>query len=239
MKNKYSQLIFSKSGNLFLLAAFLLGIGLFPNPLEAARVDKAANQANYLPGDTVTWNLVVQPGDATTSQAYTNDFTTLPAWTNQATGWGSWMITGGALHYGNGADPTMSSFPQFINTAGPMVGDAEYLYDTMIPPLSLSPDEDSVLIFRNISCQTYFMIRLDHYQNTDTCNANTSSALFLTRLPPRERPAAKPHSRPWPATPPSPACRKALGTRSGCGFAAITFTRKPGPGEPRNRPDGC
>ncbi|HEY5038513.1 MAG TPA: hypothetical protein VIJ93_05510, partial [bacterium] len=164
--------------------ALWTAIAMF-QPAQAASVLKSTNQTTYQRGDTVTWNLVVQPGTAPAQQAYTNDFTSLPAgWTDQSLGWASWSINGGALWYGPGTSPGLNQFPQFINTGGPMVGDAEYLYDTMIPPISQGPDEDSVLVFRNISCQTYFMVRLDHFQMNDTCAANSSSALFFDKITP-------------------------------------------------------
>jgi hypothetical protein len=80
---------------------------------------------------------------------------------------------------------SIGDYPQYINT-GVVVGDAEFSYDTQIPSIGCQPQEDSVLIFRNIACNRYFMIRLDHFLGKDGCAAdgNDRSKLFYDKTTP-------------------------------------------------------
>ena len=146
---------------------------------DAATVVKTTNEQSYLPGNAITWTLVVEPGDAPSAVTFQNSLTggiNASIWQSQATGWtgGAWSSGANGFSYGpsNSGTAGGSGYPQLVSTgtAGATVGpNAEYVYQTMIPSYGSGGDDDSVFIFRNVNCQQYFNIRLDAYTLGSTC----------------------------------------------------------------------
>jgi hypothetical protein len=151
-----------------LLGYLALPFQAFSQTSNAGKIFKSVNPTTATVGDTVTWTLVTQSAPATVGDLYSSGTTWGGAWTNQVAGTYSWGVSNSALWYGGGACVTEADFPQYINS-GVTVGDAEFYYETLIPPIACQPLEDSVLIFRNVACNRFFLMRLDHYQGSDGC----------------------------------------------------------------------
>jgi hypothetical protein len=169
----------------YLITAFIIlvvahGVGTY-----GSEIFESVNPSVAAVGDTVTWSIVAQAGPVTISDLYSSGTTWGGSWWNQVTGNSSWGVTDGALWYGAGNCASEAAFPQYISGVT-VSGDVEFTYDTIIPPIACQPLEDSVLIFRNVACNRYFLMRLDHYQGADGCPlpVTGTSRLFYGKATP-------------------------------------------------------
>ena len=152
---------------MYLISAFIILAMAHGGGVYGSEIFKSVNPTVAAVGDTVTWSIVAQSGPSNIGSVYSSGTTWGGTWTNQVAGSYSWGITDGALWYDPGCG-TETVYPQYIYST-PVTGDAEFTYDTIIPSLTCQPLEDSVFIFRNVACDRFYMLRLDHYQGIDGC----------------------------------------------------------------------
>jgi|GEM_PF-2200646 len=165
------------------LSILFLSLTLFLPSVGRGQIHKSVNPTSARIGDTVTWTLSAMAGPDSVGDLYDSGATWGGSWTDQVTGNNAWGVSGGALWYAPSACVSEGNYPQYINN-GVMVGNAEFYYETLIPPIGCQPQEDSELIFRNVACNRYFMVRLDHYLGSDGCPVNSTSKLFYDKVTP-------------------------------------------------------
>jgi len=177
------------SKNILLVYLFVLISSLSQS--NAAVITKSVSPGAVPVGGVVTWTLSALASATNPGNVYNSGTAWGGTWTNQSLGNNSWGVSANALWYAPNACVSEGNYPQYINT-GVSVGDAEFSYDTQIPSIACQPQEDAVLIFRNVSCSRYFMLRLDHFLGQDGCPNYSTSKLFYDKVTPTGNPCGTP-----------------------------------------------